>query len=230
MKLSDRLENLISLVPPGTALADIGTDHAFTAIELVRRGICPKVIATDVRKGPLKIAQSHVEEAGLAEKIKLRRGDGLEPLSPGETDGILIAGMGGPLMERILSEGREKAQAAKFLILSPQSEIPHFRVFLQENGYAVKQEKLLNEEGKVYFIFLAEPGEEAPLSETEAAFGRHLLADPTPELEGFILHEKRIAERILDILPGEISLEERRKELERIIRVAQEALDRIRSR
>ncbi len=130
MKLSSRLEKLISLIPPGTSLADIGTDHAFAAIELVRRGICPRVIATDVRKGPLRTARAHVEEAGLSEQIGLWLGDGLSPLEPGETQGILIAGMGGALMERILTEGRRTAQAAEYLVLSPQTELPHVCVFL----------------------------------------------------------------------------------------------------
>ena len=227
MKLSDRLEKLISLIPPGTILADIGTDHAFAAIELVRRGICPHVIATDVRKGPLKTARAHVEEAGLSGKIELRLGDGLMPVAPGETQGILIAGMGGALMERILTEGRKIAQAAEYLVLSPQSEIPHFRVFLQENGYRTEQEVLLYEEGKAYFLFLVNAGEEEVLSPVEAAYGRRLLAEPSAELERFIRHELTVTQRILEILPADPSLEERRDDLLQKKRLAEEALFRI---
>ena len=226
MKLSSRLEKLISLIPPGTTLADIGTDHAFAAIELVRRGICPSVIATDVRKGPLRTARAHVEEAGLSAQIGLRLGDGLAPVEAGETQGILIAGMGGALMERIRTEGRKTAQAAQYLVLSPQSEIPHFRVFLQENGFRTEQEALLFEEGKAYFIFFVRPGEEAPLSETEAAFGRKLLEQPSPELEVYMQHEITVAGRILEIVPDDPSLEERRKELIHQKHIAEEALSR----
>ena len=82
MQLSARLEKLIEMAGSGTCAADIGTDHGLVPIELVRRGAFRRVIASDVRKGPLSAAKTHVREAGLSERIELRLGDGLLPPVP----------------------------------------------------------------------------------------------------------------------------------------------------
>ena len=88
-------------------------------IELVRRGAFEQAVAGDLRKGPLAAAFLHVREAGLADRISLRLGDGLSVILPGEADVILISGMGGALMERILSEGKAAARPASAASYSP---------------------------------------------------------------------------------------------------------------
>ena len=112
MRLSRRLETILSMVPPGLSTADIGTDHGLVAAELISRGICPRVIATDLREGPLSAARALVKERGLQEKIDLRLGDGLAPLEPGEVQVILMAGMGGALVK---SHGNDTAPRAALL-------------------------------------------------------------------------------------------------------------------
>ena len=91
----------------------------------------------------------HILCAGLAGKIETRLSDGLEKVAPGEADCVIIAGMGGPLMERIL-QGR-LADFGHF-VLSPQSEIPHFRRFLLAEGMLIDEETMLIDEGKYYVI------------------------------------------------------------------------------
>ncbi len=210
----------------GQAAADVGTDHAHVPIELVRRGSFSHVTAMDVRKGPLKGAAENVAAAGLSEAITLRLGDGLHPLEAGEADTILISGMGGPLMERILTEGMDKAKAAKKLVLSPQSELPHFRRFLLENGFAITDEALVEEEGKFYLILKAEPGGRTGLpaealtepkaepaaagsqevkdvwTEAELTYGKYLIRENSPEIKAFIARDIRIFEEILTELDG----------------------------
>ena len=84
MKLSRRLEALIRLVPEGSAVLDVGCDHAYVPIALVERGISPCAVASDVRPGPLQAAREHILEAGLSEKIRTRLADGVpEDLSAG---------------------------------------------------------------------------------------------------------------------------------------------------
>lgn len=148
-QLPKRLETIIERLPASGCLADIGCDHAYVAIEAVRRGKAARALACDVRKGPLQQAAEHILCAGLAGKIETRLSDGLEKVAPGEADTVVVAGMGGPLMERIL-QGR--LEDFRHFVLSPQSEIPHFRRFLLAEGMQIDEETMLIDEGKYYVI------------------------------------------------------------------------------
>ena len=103
MQLSKRLRAAAGMVTKGNIVADVGCDHAYTSIYLCKEGIAPRVIAMDVNKGPLQGAKTHVEQAGLSEQIDIRLSDGLQKLMPGEADTVLLCGMGGLLMIKILS-------------------------------------------------------------------------------------------------------------------------------
>ena len=107
IQLSERLSAIASLVTEGSRLVDVGCDHGFLPISLVLSGRIPSALAMDVREGPLSRAREHVEEYGLQDRIRVRLSDGLSSFVPGEGDSLVIAGMGGHLMERILSEGRD---------------------------------------------------------------------------------------------------------------------------
>ncbi len=158
VQLSKRLQALADMVTPGNRVADVGCDHGFLSIYLVQQGIAPGVIAGDVRKGPLSAAQKHVAEYGLEAYIDTRLSDGLEKYRTGEADTLICAGMGGPLMQRILMAHREVTFSFKELILQPQSELEAFRVFLRNQGFVVAEENILCEDGKYYFMFRVIPG------------------------------------------------------------------------
>lgn len=153
--LSKRLRMLADMVTPGNRVADVGCDHAFLSIYLVQAGICPRALAMDVRTGPLAAAGAHVAECGLGSYIEVRLSDGLAACGSGEADTVVCAGMGGRLMERILTEGMDRAREMRELILQPQSELPRFRAFLRETGFAVVEEDAVFEEGKYYFAMKA---------------------------------------------------------------------------
>lgn len=150
--LSQRLQALADMVTIGRRVADVGCDHGFVSIYLVQKGISPRVVAMDVRTGPLSKAQEHIAEYGLSDYIEARLSDGLQALQQGEADALVCAGMGGRLMEKILTEGRSKAQGMCELILQPQSELMHFRRFLRKEGYRLLEERIVQEEGKYYFL------------------------------------------------------------------------------
>lgn len=155
MELSDRLEALIGAVEPTEAAADIGTDHGFLPIELIRRGICQKMIACDVRSGPLERAKAHVKEAHLEEKIETRLADGLKGLRPGEVKGVVIAGMGGALMASILEKADpEVIEGLDQMILQPQSEFDKVRVQADRMGFAPVKEQMLIDRGKYYWLMV----------------------------------------------------------------------------
>lgn len=198
-QLPKRLETIIERMPASGCIADVGCDHAYVAIEAVRRGKAARALACDVRKGPLQQAAEHILCAGLAGKIETRLSDGLEKVAPGEADCVIIAGMGGPLMERIL-QGR-LADFGHF-VLSPQSEIPHFRRFLLAEGMQIDEETMLIDEGKYYVIFNVSQRADAssdPMYVTEEDFlyGGRLLRRLDPVLKSFLEKEKTRYEGIL---------------------------------
>lgn len=158
IRLSERLRTVAELVTPGNTVADVGCDHGFVSIYLVQAGISPHVLATDVREGPLAAAREHIRACGLEDRIETRLSDGLSALRLGEAQTLICAGMGGALMQRILTAEPEKTASFAELILQPQSELAAFRVFLRTHGLVTRQERILCEDGKYYFAFRATPG------------------------------------------------------------------------
>ena len=199
-QLPKRLETIIERMPTSGCLADVGCDHAYVAIEAVRRGRAARALACDVRKGPLQQAAEHILCAGLAGKIETRLSDGLEKVASGEADTVVVAGMGGPLMERIL-QGR-LGDFAHF-VLSPQSEIPHFRRFLLAEGMQIDGETMLIDEGKYYVILNVSQRADAASSdsmyvtEEDFLYGGRLLRRLDPVLKSFLEKEKTRYEGIL---------------------------------
>lgn len=202
--LSKRLQMLADMVSEGKRLVDVGCDHGFLSIWLVQQGKCPRALAMDVRKGPLAAAQAHVEEVGLGSYIETRLSDGLKAYSAGEADSMVCAGMGGPLMAKILTDSFEKAKSLKELILQPQSEIREFREFLRLNGFRIVAEDAVIDEGKYYFAMKAVPVSEADIlgesvetgentvvtddktQQLYDTYGRFLLQQKHPVLEDYL--------------------------------------------
>ena len=169
--ISKRLQMMARMVTSGNRVADVGCDHGFLSIYLVQTGLSPRVIAMDVRGGPLEAAKEHIARWGLETYIETRQSDGLCELLPGEVETVVCAGMGGPLMERILTQSSEKAKQMKELILQPQSEIPRFRGFLRRAGYLVTDEDMVCDGGKYYFAMRAIPGRAVSGEESFVDFG-----------------------------------------------------------
>lgn len=153
VQLSKRLQMLADMVTPGNITADVGCDHGFLSIYLVQNGICPKVIASDVRQGPLDAAREHITEYELENYIETRISDGLMDYYPGEAQTLVCAGMGGRLMQQILTQSEPVTREFEELILQPQSELRQFRIFLREQGYRTMKERIVCEDGKYYFAF-----------------------------------------------------------------------------
>lgn len=150
MLLSDRMQAVVGLVRPCECFADIGCDHGYVAMELIKRRICNKVIAMDINHGPLQQAKSNIREYGMQEYIQTRLSDGVEALEPDEADGMICAGMGGRLIIHILTQKKEVINRMTQLVLQPQSEIDEVRSFLRESGFMIDKEDMIFEDGKYY--------------------------------------------------------------------------------
>lgn len=169
MELSIRLQAVADLVTAGFRLADIGTDHAYIPIYLAERGKIPGAVAMDVNRGPLQKARENIAEHGLSGRIDARLSDGFASLQEGECESAVIAGMGGPLMIRILKEGLGVVNTLKECILQPQSEIEKMRAFLLEEGFFFIKENMVEESGKYYPMMKVLPPAEAARRQENAA-------------------------------------------------------------
>ena len=190
--LSGRMQMVADMVTKGNVLADIGCDHGFVSIYLLENGICPKVIAMDVNEGPLLRAKEHIDKRGLTPYIDVRLSDGMDKLLFGEADSILIAGMGGRLVIKILTDCMEKAKALKEIILQPQSELHLVRQFLTDFGFHILQEDMVKDNGKFYPAMRVAWREEKAqaLSEEELWYGPLLLKEKHPVLLEYLTNEK----------------------------------------
>lgn len=206
MQLSRRLKAVADLVTQGNRVSDVGCDHAYISIYLIEHNIAKHVIAMDVNKGPLLRAKANISKKNLLDRIETRLSDGLEKLKVDEVDTILLAGMGGVLMIRILEEGRETVASAKELILQPQSEIASVRKYLHSIGFSIVVEHMLIEDGKYYDIIKAvrsikdDRDELSYEKEVFYQYGKLMLENKDEVLFEYLLKEKETYERVLETL------------------------------
>lgn len=150
IELSKRMQSVADMIQPCDAVGDIGCDHAFVSIYLIEQYRTKRVIASDVRRGPIAIAKRNIEAMNLADQIEIRMGDGLDTIVPGEVNAVVLAGMGGMLMIDILERGEEVVTRCDQLVLQPQSDIEKVRRYLAEKGYHLADEQMLIDAGKYY--------------------------------------------------------------------------------
>ena len=213
--ISKRLELVASFVPQGAILLDVGSDHAYLPIELIERGQIESAIAGEVVEGPYQSAVKNVEAHGLKEKIQVRLANGLAAFE--ETDQvsvITIAGMGGRLIARILEEGLDKLANVERLILQPNNREDDLRIWLQDHGFEIVAENILEEAGKFYEILVVEAGQ-MKLSSSDVRFGPFLSKEVSPF---FVQKWQKEAEK-LEFALGQIpekNLEERQVLVDKI--------------
>ena len=178
--ISKRLELVASFVPQGATLLDVGSDHAYLPIELVERGQIEGAIAGEVVEGPYQSAVKNVEAHGLKEKIQVRLANGLAAFEEADQVSVItIAGMGGRLIARILEEGLDKLAHVERLILQPNNREDDLRIWLQEHGFQIVAESILEEAGKFYEILVVEAGQ-MKLSASDVRFGPFLSKEISP--------------------------------------------------
>lgn len=227
MELSVRLQAVADMVSKGRRVADIGCDHGYVSIYLCRQRQCEKVIAMDVKKGPLERAKTNIQRYGLSEYIDVRLSDGTEALQPGEVDTLLMSGMGGRLTIRILEEGFTGLGRFEELVLQPQSELFLVRAFLRQQGIQIVDEQMVIDDGKFYTVIKAQP--EAELNTGEAKNYTQIVEDYFgPVLlrkrpEAFLLYLQKEAEKTKQLLE-QVTKQERRDELQTYLSYVEEAL------
>ena len=198
MKLSDRLRTIADLVTDGKVLCDVGTDHAHIPIALVQEGHINKAFAVDIGEGPLEIAASNIKENALDNSIFTRLSDGLNNYSKGEADCILIAGMGGDEVIKILDEGIDKFNPGDELIVSPHTKIHLVRKYLRTHGFRTVKEVMVIDAGKYYTAIKSvyDPGYSRDDDLIADYFGSYLIENKDPITLKYLDHE---LEKLKDI-------------------------------
>ncbi|SDO84888.1 tRNA (adenine(22)-N(1))-methyltransferase [Selenomonas ruminantium] len=197
MHLDDRLQALADFVPVKSRVADIGTDHGYLAVALIKQGKSDFVVAGDLNRGPYEAAKRTVHEHAISEDVvSVRIGDGLAVLQPGEVDTVCIAGMGGILMNTILEAQPEVTEQLTTLVLQPMNGAPELREWLYDHAWHIVDENLVIDDGRIYEIIKAEKGVRKKPSGLDLLVGPKLWKKKPPllrhHIEALLFQQRRI--------------------------------------
>jgi len=200
VKLKSRLAAVASLVPYGSVVADIGTDHAYLPVHLVQEKACPRVIAVEKSQLNCRLAQETVNLFNLNHKVEVRWGNGLLALD--EADGVevvVIAGLGGKTACRMLLAAGERLSSYRRIVLQAQGDVPLLRRWLVSNGFRFAQEKLVKEKDHFYEIMAVERGKQQIVEPILLEIGPTLLDEKDPLLVSYLEHKLK---RYEDVMQG----------------------------
>lgn len=156
ISLDSRLSLCASYVRQGCKLADIGTDHAYLPVWLCQNGVCKSAIAADINPEPLKSGMKTIAESGLESIIETRQSDGLNNILPHEADDIVIAGMGGELIAKIIGSWEYSHDKDNHFILQPMTKSELLIAWLCKNGYEIISQDCCVASSKCYTVLLVQ--------------------------------------------------------------------------
>lgn len=215
IRLDERLTAVAELAAGAKVLCDVGCDHGKLACYAVQTGRAESALATDISAPSLRKAAELAEDTGVYDRVETRLGDGLDPVADGEADTVVIAGMGGDLIARILERAHAQGKTFPRLVLSPNTHPERVRAALAGTGYALTADMRVPCAGKAYTVIAAERGEEI-LGELQLLFGKFFATD-----EAFRAEAGREAEelgRTLAAHPEAAGLKEKKALLERALK------------
>ncbi len=188
MELTPRLALAAEYCRGSRRVIDVGCDHAYLCIALVRQGV-ELAWASDLRPGPLAAAREHIRQMGETERIRTVLCPGLEAFSPEDADTVVLCGMGGELIASILQAAPWTKDGRHRLVLQPMTHGERLRRFLAENGYTVEREGLAREGERLYTMLQARGGE-PPMGKDNFFLFTGLLAQD-PLFPAFLEKERR---------------------------------------
>ncbi len=195
---SKRLFACAGFVRENANVCDVGCDHAYLSCYLVKNGIAKNVTATDINEMPLESARKNIAACGFSSKIKTMISDGLLNVKLSEIDDIIIAGMGGELILKIIEQSMERIDENMRLILQPMTNIPTLRYGLYENGFVIEDEIAVFEKGHWYTIIKAKyTGDVKSIDMIFAKMGAHVNKSCDENSREYIKYMHAKNERIL---------------------------------
>ena len=209
LPISKRLLCCASMVQPGSRVADIGTDHGYLGIYLLQSGAARHVIACDLRKDPLENARRNAKLFGVDGEMEFRLSDGLEKILPDEVDTVVMAGMGGDLIQKILSQCPWRKREGLQFILQPQSAGNVLRRWLCEDGFEIQREEPVQDGHFLYTVMDIRQGEPAPLTPGTEYASPALLASGSPLVGNYLA---RVENALQETVRGLTNAEKQRPE------------------
>ena len=209
LPISKRLLCCALMVTPGSRVADIGTDHGYLGIYLLQSGAARHVIACDLRKDPLENARRNAKLFGVDGEMELRLSDGLEKILPDEVDTVVMAGMGGDLIQKILSQCPWRKREGLQFILQPQSAGNVLRRWLCEDGFEIRREEPVQDGHFLYTVMDIRQGEPAPLTPGTEYASPALLASGSPLVGNYLA---RVENALQETVRGLTNAEKQRPE------------------
>ena len=209
LPISKRLLCCASMVAPGARVADIGTDHGYLGIHLLQTGAARYVIACDLRKDPLENARRNAKRYGVDGAMELRLSDGLDRIRPDEVDTVVMAGMGGDLIQKILAQCPWRRKAGLQWILQPQSAGNVLRRWLCEDGFEIQREEPVQDGHFLYTVMDIRQGEPAPLTPGTEYASPALLASGSPLVGNYLA---RVENALQETVRGLTNAEKQRPE------------------
>lgn len=192
--LDGRLLSVAKFVRQGAMFADVGTDHAYLPLALLKDGVIRGAICSDINRGPLESAMANARAEGLSERIKFFLTDGAAALSGEGIEDLAIAGMGGELIARIIEDAPFLKDENIHLILQPMSKQAHLRRYLASAGFEITDEDYSHSQGKYYVTILARyTGACGEISDVTAEFGEEKFRTGCDECTLGYLNEKKKA-------------------------------------
>ena len=185
LPLSERLLLCAGFVAKGDRVADIGCDHGYLGIYLLKNGIASSIIASDVREGPLQSAIRNAHKYGVNENMTFYLSDGVSNI-PRDFDTLVCAGMGGDTMVHILESAPWLKNEQYRMILQCQSKTPLLRRYLSENGWRIYEESVLRDGKFLYTVMEVGYRPEYPkLTVGEWYFPPALLENPSKDVPAY---------------------------------------------
>lgn len=219
VKLNNRLMTIASFVEKNRFIIDVGCDHALLSIYLVQNLEPKKVIASDIKEGPLIHARENIKKYQVQEKIKVKLGSGIETIEE-DINTIIISGMGGLNMIGILKYHPEKYKNVDTIILSPNSDSDKVRKEICKLGFYIEKEALVKDNNIIYPVILFQRGKRRYYYR-DYLYGPCLIQNRDSLLIEYLVKEKEKKEKLLATLPKKYFQKRRqlKKELHTISRI-----------
>ena len=212
-----RLKIICNLVDYNSIVADIGTDHGIIPVELSKKSISKKIIATDISRNSLEKLEQKLLYNNNITNIDTRVSDGLDCLEEFEVDTIIISGMGGILIKEILEKNLHIAKTANYLILSPNNSLDVLRKFLFENNFVIDKESDAIENKKYYQIIKVKRGKDFYKSDLEFLYGKELIKNKSENLKNYLESELKKYSIIIEKIKTESTTNSRIIEINKLV-------------
>jgi len=194
--LSDRLTACCKFINSGDRVADVGCDHGYLGIYLLKNGIAASVIASDLREGPLKSAIKNSEKFGVRDKMTFYLSDGVQNI-PRDFDTLVCAGMGGDTMVSILSAAPWLKNTRYRLILQCQTRTAFLRKYLSENGWGIRMETIIRDGKFLYTVMEVIRQEDYTLTPGQCYFPPAMEGNPQELLMAYYSYVMQGLENIV---------------------------------